>query len=289
MWTLREAQRFKQAGTWPRLVESPADISGLQLWLDAADPAVLFDATSSGSLVAADGAVARWQDKSGNNRHATQSTSGNRPLRKAAVQNGKDCLRFDGANNFFTVSGTQAAFKFLHDGTQCTVYWVAKFGNTFDPNAQHAVLNTGGASGYEIGYLVGYEDRAAASVNNGFISSAIMDSGGNRAWLNRPSNVISPQTYVVYEERLNASNATASLRSLVRINGVDVTSTNTLTNAPSSENAAYDMTIGSFTSGGTQASPLLGDLCEIIIFNTAVSDADRARLQAYLFAKWGIA
>ncbi len=287
MWTLREAQRLKQGGTWPTTFDITT-IAGLQLWLDAADPSTLFNATSGGSAVAADGAVARWQDKSGNARHATQSTSGNRPLRKAAAQNGNDCLRFDGTNDCFIVSGTQAAFKFLHDGTQCTVYWVAKFGNSSDPNEQYAVLSTGGVSGNEIGYIVAFEDRTSASTNNGFISSAIRDSSGNRAWLNRPSNVISPQTCVVYEERINATNATASLRSLVTINGVSVTSTNSSTSAPSSADAAYDMTIGSFTTGDVQTTPLLGDLCEIIIYNTALSDADRASTRSYLAAKWGI-
>jgi hypothetical protein len=49
------------------------------------------------------------------------------------------------------------------------------------------------------------------------------------------------------------------------------------------------MTIGSFTTGDEQTTPLLGDLCEIIIYNTALSDADRASTRSYLAAKWGVA
>jgi hypothetical protein len=77
--------------TWSQFTH--ASVTGLQAWYDASDASTLYDATSGGSLVAADGAVARWEDKSGNARHATQATSGDRPLRKAAVYGGRDTLR----------------------------------------------------------------------------------------------------------------------------------------------------------------------------------------------------
>ena len=72
----------------------PNKISNLALWLDAADSKTLFDATSGGSLVAADGQVARWEDKSGNGRHVTQGTSAARPIRKVNSRNGLDTLDF---------------------------------------------------------------------------------------------------------------------------------------------------------------------------------------------------
>jgi hypothetical protein len=40
------------------------------LWLDASDTSTLFDV--SGNVVAPDGAIARWEDKSGNGRHAVK-------------------------------------------------------------------------------------------------------------------------------------------------------------------------------------------------------------------------
>jgi hypothetical protein len=64
------------------------------LWLDASDSSTLYDAVTGGSLVAADGLVARWEDKSGNARHVAQATSGDRPLRKTSQINGKDVVRF---------------------------------------------------------------------------------------------------------------------------------------------------------------------------------------------------
>ena len=52
---------------------TPAQIT-TALWLDAADSTTLFDATIGGSLVVDGGTVRRWEDKSGNARHATNST-----------------------------------------------------------------------------------------------------------------------------------------------------------------------------------------------------------------------
>jgi len=55
------------------------------LWLDAADASTIFDAASGGSLTANGGNVGRIQDKSGNLRHATQSTAGLRPVRNGSA------------------------------------------------------------------------------------------------------------------------------------------------------------------------------------------------------------
>lgn len=54
------------------------------LWLDAADASTIYDASSGGSLTADGGNVGRVNDKSGNNRHATQATSGSRPVRSGS-------------------------------------------------------------------------------------------------------------------------------------------------------------------------------------------------------------
>jgi hypothetical protein len=60
----------------------------------------LYDATAGGSLVAVDGAIARWEDKSGNGRHFTQGTIGLRPTRRSAVKNGIGAVGF--VNGYMT-------------------------------------------------------------------------------------------------------------------------------------------------------------------------------------------
>lgn len=84
---------------------TPAEIA-TALWLDAADSSTLFDSVSGGSLVSADGAVARWEDKSGNANHAVQSDSNFRPLRKVSQFNLLDSVLFDGSNDKMQGSAT---------------------------------------------------------------------------------------------------------------------------------------------------------------------------------------
>jgi hypothetical protein len=70
---------------------SPADYSPY-IWVDASDASTLYDATTGGSLVSDGGLVARIEDKSGNARHATQGTSGKRPLRIASAVFGNGAM-----------------------------------------------------------------------------------------------------------------------------------------------------------------------------------------------------
>ncbi len=66
---------------------SPTDISGLELWLDAAD--------SSTITTTSVGRVSQWSDKSGKDKHATQATDNIRPLFVPSVTNGLPGVRFD--------------------------------------------------------------------------------------------------------------------------------------------------------------------------------------------------
>jgi len=77
MWTLREAQRLKQAGTWPFTL---TEFGNLQLWLD-------FSNTSSISL--SGGNISQIDDLSGNGFHAVQPTSSNMPGQSTI--NGLNC------------------------------------------------------------------------------------------------------------------------------------------------------------------------------------------------------
>ena len=83
----------------------PREIQGCQLALDSSIAGSLYDATTGGSLVAADGAVARWEDQSGNGNHVIQGTGANQPLRRVSAKNGLDALEFDGTNDYLDKSG----------------------------------------------------------------------------------------------------------------------------------------------------------------------------------------
>jgi hypothetical protein len=293
VWTLREAEALKRAGTWP-LVAVPLPVtSGLQLWLDASDASTLFDATSGGSLVAADGAVARWEDKSGNGRHATQSTSGDRPLRKTAIQGGLDVLRFDGTSDFMTVPSSTAAFKFLHDGDS-TVFLVLKAGTSANPgHGRYTLLsNIRDGASTRVGVEVNHRD-SDPSTENDFLDLVIVKGvSGNIPVLSSNNNFFASGTFGVVSAVLKPDNATSGNRVSLRRNGGTASTANSPVGANqsvSTANADQDLNI-SRRPGGTFAADgfLNGDYCEIIMYDSGLSDTDRAAVENYLLSKWGI-
>jgi hypothetical protein len=284
VWSLREAEALRRAGTWPTL--APGGVStGLQLWLDASDASTLYDATSGGSLVAADGGVARWEDKSGNGRHATQGTASRRPVRKAAIQGGKDVLRFDGSATAgdadrMQITNSTSMFNFLHQSSG-TVFCVLINGTTNDYNRVMVWLDSGGV-GAATGYLFAYADRAAQGENN------MLASGGGasvNAYYTTANNYVDMQVAKVYTNVVNAT-ASAASRSLLYKNGSLNAAVNSATGS-NANNATYNMMIG---GGGdnTGTLPFQGDILEMIIYDSALSSTDRAAVETYLLAKWGI-
>lgn len=99
---------------WPSFTD-PRSIPGLYAWYDATQG--LYDATTGGNLVTANGAaVARWEDMSGNGRHLVQSNATYRPNVQSNGLAGKNVVDF---NNQVLVSnaanwglGTNKVFVF---------------------------------------------------------------------------------------------------------------------------------------------------------------------------------
>jgi hypothetical protein len=65
------------------------------LWLDAADASTITESS---------GAVSQWNDKSGNARHASQATAGNRPALISNAYTGKSAIRSDGSDDFLSIT-----------------------------------------------------------------------------------------------------------------------------------------------------------------------------------------
>jgi hypothetical protein len=238
-------------------VFSPSSIGGLQLWLDSSDASTLFDATTGGSLVAADGSVARWQDKSGNARHATQSSSNSRPLRKTAIQGGKDVLRFDGSNDFVTCS--------IGSIQNCTVF--AVFAN------QNQSIDS-------------------EEIDNVFTFGPFPDPPDNKGFAVSSSNVFASNTQ---RQILVETLVTGSVAS--RKNGKT---------SPLTLNLGEFCVLSAVASGVSnnfgstfsvcrlwfQSIPTVfygkNDICELIVYNSALSDANRSAAESYLISKWNI-
>jgi hypothetical protein len=235
---------------------SPASISGLALWLDATSG--LFDATSGGSPVTTDGAsVARWEDRSGNGRNASQATSGNRPILKTSVQNGKNGIRFDG------IDDCMATNSFDHSVPLTLFLACKRLSNTGSQSDFNRIVEHGANTGLaiitrpvtnRIAYQYSTSEPADSGVDPGTdtkIYEMFVDSS-------LPRNV----TF-----RVNNANQTTASRL-----GTPVT--------PATFNLVQFITNGSFNANV--------EIYELCYYNNLITDSDRDNVRNYLNSKWSI-
>lgn len=257
IWDLRTAERQKRISQWPSPVFNPAGISGLSVWFDASDASTLYDATSGGSLVAADGAVKRWEDKSGNNRHATEGT--NAPVRKTGVVASNDALLFDGSNDGLQFSGN------MENGSgHVTLFVVAQRTST---------------SG--VGHLVNKDNSSISPRAHQFlrINGALVETHWWTPTLQAPTKGdITANVTFLASLRLGASGGTVGLNgvdSALNSNGSNIDTTNEPTH------------IGRYWT--TNNSEIFGGyICEIVGYDNALSNTDKESVESYLMTKWGI-
>lgn len=263
---------------------SPANLTDLAAWWDASDGSTLFDATSGGSLVVADGGVKRWEDKSGNGRHATQSTDANRPTRKTAIKNGLDVLRFDGSGSRLSVASSTSTFKFMHSQNS-SVFVVGKPGTSANPDARYAFIDNNNRD-FGVGVSFNYDDRSLAARNDqpDFRISASSSVGASENQDAVSADKFPANTFSLISI-VSTPTAAAANRLAMRTNGGSAFASNTLSGAVSSSNAANNLFIGSQANG---FNVLNGDIAEILIYSVALSDSDREAVENYLIAKWGL-
>lgn len=234
---------------------SPLSLSPA-LWLDASDPNTLYDATTGGNLVAAGGAIARWEDKSGNARHATQGTLSSRPLRALSVQNGRDGVVFDGSNDF--MSGASCGFT-----TIATFFAVAiRYERSTSDSIGVLFQARNGSTDYFTPYNV-YDGTYRWRFYNGL--NLDYKTGSQPPFLN--------QATLLYAKN---NNGTAE----IGCNGDIV-----LGNAGNLDSNNYPYYLSYWSNGNQYIS---WKICEIIVFPIDLSTSNRKRVERYLGAKWGI-
>ena len=263
----------------------PRRIPGLAAWYDAADSAsVTLDA----------GRVSQWSDKSGNARHATNTTSGStQPSYTTAGRNGLNVLSFAAASvQRLSVPSSTATFKFLHDGTPCWWIAVSTYGASSNPNAIYGLFATNSSASAQVGMYYAFEDRTGVA-NNGINAAVLRGVGGtyvvaadNGSTIKTEyQNIITPQTVTVQEALMDVGNATAANRFALRINGGSSIAANQYSAAASTANSTGNLTLGA-TSANT--FPLQGDICELLFFSEQPTAAARDLTRRYLGAKWGV-
>lgn len=250
-------------GAFDPLSLSPA------LWLDASDASTLYDSTSGGSLVTSDATVGRWEDKSGNSRHVIQSNGAYRPIRKTAIQNGLDIVRFDGGDDHMVFAdglGTRsgitviAAFK-LTSLILDHVFIASEWNSGAFPGTNEWNLGMygpdGGLSqgkpnfGVEIGTNVYICNESSTRIAEALVVSASHDGADMRLYTN------------------GTATATA-------------TATGTMNQA-----SGRQFYLGTLhVNGSPQALGFKGDIMELFVFPSVLSTTNRENVESLLNTKW---
>jgi hypothetical protein len=258
----------------------PSQLDGLELWLDAADTDTVLHATDP--VIASDGETVRqWLDKSGNDRHANQTTGTSQPLLDVDGIGGKPALVFDGDNDVMT-AGSVGDWNFMHDGSDGLAVVVARFGANDNPGETYTILGTGGVVISAVGFAMLFRDL---NVNNAVLALVTNGSGSTRAVNLLEENTLPANQDVIYEMLIDADNATAANRAVSVVNGSAVPPGNTDTAAPSTANSSQSLHIGGPTAGVTFA---VASLAEVILCSNA-NTSNRGALRSYLASKWGVA
>jgi len=232
-------------------MKSAAPIAGYSLWLDASHAASF--TYSSGTV------VSQWSDRSTNAYNFTQATVGYQPNRNA-TQNSLSAVTFGG--------------KFLANSSlnwgasSSTVFIVAKEDKTLGTGFQNLVTTGTGATG-QWGYGVGSDGTgdylSMFDIGQGAASFGTTMTSGNADTLAFKSAGISGGGVTAYAWK----NATAVANQPTTLTGTT---------------SATGILLG---ASATAIEPFYGYICEVILYPSQLSDADRILVQSYLKTKWG--
>ncbi len=239
----RGISRYDEAALQGRLW-TPADKSiSLGVWFDGADLSSISHGTSG---------ISQWNDKSGNNLHATQATDANRPTLKVNAYNGLPALTF--GNNKWLGSSLSASSA---------------------SEAIFAVINSGGGvTGTMLGAdsAGGRQFRTESSNQLGFIKQSVVSlsttGAGNLFNLNRLTLV-----YLEYNSTGNTFYSDGAILGTTTFVNPSLTAGKTTMISRGSDGLEF----------------FSGDIAEIIVFQGDLRGFLRQKIEGYLAYKWGFA
>jgi len=234
---------------------SPRNISGLALWLDAADQSSM---TLSGSSVTV------WNDKSGNGKNAT--AGGTTPTYSSATRS----IVFGGAG-YFTNSSLSLPLSTRSVFIVCT--------QTSRAGDFEGIVILVNPLGSDVDYASPNAIPYSASGSNPLQTGAFTLYGNNGTYIqNYGSYTTTPLG--IYVDVFGSSSGT------LYVNG-----TSNSTDADSSTlGTANGYILGARKAGSSTTLGIFfnGTISEVIIYNTAVTTSQRQQIEGYLAQKWGL-
>jgi hypothetical protein len=236
----------------------PTQISGCQVWFDAAD-ANTFSTTGSN--------ITQWRDKSSNAYSIGQSTATKQPFYIANAQNGLPGVQLTTTRFIYTESSNMPNFTTT---AATTVFVAARNGSTGTGyNAINSVWLSG-ASALTTRYQL-FFDRDSGSLSRG---PNLYLSGTFR--IQNTSNVIAASTAGVVGFTASASSI------LLSVNGNTSTAAGA---APTSANDATYFQFGDSRGISTLSSDV--QIFEMIGYSVQLTTSERQQVEGYLAWKWG--
>lgn len=235
-------------------------VPGAALWLDASQQNTIFTDAGTTPVTTSGQSVYQWNDLSGNNRHAVQATSGNRPtwVPPASGQNGLGVTSFNGSNNFFV--GQWQNF------TDLTLFIVARNTNAYSPGGRIFSQSDDTYADNVQTPTTTYIPAAVASTSQ-FLSTNI--SQQVILSVSFPNNTY--QRFIHRRTGTTGSNTVGSTTTAGTIGTV----TRNMTR--------YCM---GRTTNGTDGN-WAGQICEVIAFPRQLTSGEEASINSYLNTKWG--
>lgn len=266
------SSKFK-AGTFPvNLLTTPAptfELSGLRAWYDANDK--LFE--DSAKTIPCEGcsSISVWEDKSGNNHHLVQTATSKKPVfKKYSTSNFKSFVRFDGIDDEMsssvpfqqTLSGDCSAFiVFKSVPTQAGSGSTRLLSLNFDNSFTNQVY-----LGHGNGDLSSNEDNLHISIGNSTIISS-------------PSSVANNEWNLLTITRTGSAEGSV----VVNLNRKEIINDNWTASAPTSIEPT------SFVLGGDSTNGFLdGDIGEVMVYGSKLSEPQRISVESWLQRKWNI-
>ena len=227
---------------------TPAELTGLALWLDADDASTITLRGGGGPGPGGSNHVVQWDDKSGNDRNASQATATSQPTNPIDLNN-RRVIQFDGSDDFFNVP------EFT---TSRTIFILANKGGAAFPQLSGAAPGS-----FLPTWNVNAERLEYRSVHTQAILTQL--SGGSNT------------EYAFGCVQLDTANDEVKLN----IFGGAVT---TVSQTVGSSDLKINI-IGRDFAGATQFTN--GAVAEIITLSDVVTTEDRQKLEGYLAWKWG--
>jgi hypothetical protein len=192
---------------------------------------------------------------------------------------GQVYLEFNGTSYLTTdVATTGSSLLWLSDGTKTNTISTVFMPKSVTTTTVYGLLgNNNGASNVR-GIFLLYDNRAAQSSTNAIVMNVSNGTSGqppiNDKYNNTAAgNNLKTIVYNIY----NPSLSPASARSKIYVNSSSVSQNNANSFTPSVQGPPSSLTLG--TAGASSAARLIGNMYEVIIFDTELTDSKREALR----------